>query len=476
MAIAPTLSPAAIAVNRFGLGARPGEPLPGDPRGWLIEQADPRRSAWQPMPPALNGQPSSAALAAQFAERQRALHDASDADKPAVRKHYGEQIRDVYRNAVDARLTSALTTNTPFIERLVHFWANHFAVSIEKPPVAMLAGSFENEAIRPHVLGRFEDMLIAAERHPAMQIFLDQARSVGPDSPAAMRAAARKPDNKRGLNENLAREVMELHTLGVRSGYTQADVTEFARALTGWSLGAMNANAANHPGDATPPGAFVFRARLHEPGARTVMGRQYPQPDEAQPLAVLHDLATAHATARHIAYKLARHFVADTPPPALVDRLADVFDSTGGDLPSVYRALIDAPPAWQTAPAKFKTPWDWTVSSLRGLGRTDPQRMHAAPLLAQLGQPVWRPGSPAGYDDVAASWAAPDALVRRVELAQRFAARFGTPAGDTLDARVLAPRLLAGSVSEATASAVARAESAQTALALLLVSPDFLRR
>jgi uncharacterized protein (DUF1800 family) len=472
MAIAPQLSPAAIAVNRFGLGARPGEPLPADPRGWLIEQADPRASAYQAMPPALNGEPSSAALAAQFADRQRALRDASDADKPAVRKQYGEQIRDIYRNAVDARVTSALTTNAPFIERLVHFWANHFAVSIEKPPVAILAGSFENEAIRPHVLGRFEDMLVAAERHPAMQIFLDQARSVGPDSPAAARAAMRNPDNKRGLNENLAREIMELHTLGVRSGYTQADVTEFARALTGWSLGAMTANAAGNPNDPTPPGAFVFRPRLHEPGVRTVMGKQYAQTDEAQPLAVLHDLANSPATAHHIAEKLARHFVADTPPPALVDRLARVFSDTGGDLPSVYRALADAPEAWPSAPAKFKTPWDWTVSSLRGLGRIDLQGVRAAPLLTQLGQQVWRPGSPAGYDDIAASWAAPDALVRRVELAQRFAAR----AGDRLDARTLGPQLLPGALSDATASAVSRAESAPTALALLLVSPDFLRR
>jgi uncharacterized protein (DUF1800 family) len=472
MANAPQLSPAAIAVNRFGLGARPGEPLPADPRGWLIEQADPRASAYQAMPPALSGEPSSAALAAQFADRQRALRDASDADKPAVRKQYGEQIRDIYRNAVDARVTSALTTNAPFIERLVHFWANHFAVSIEKPPVAMLAGSFENEAIRPHVLGRFEDMLVAAERHPAMQIFLDQARSVGPDSPAAARAAMRNPDNKRGLNENLAREIMELHTLGVRSGYTQADVTEFARALTGWSLGAMTANAAKNPNDPTPPGAFVFRPRLHEPGVRTVMGKQYAQTDEAQPLAVLHDLASSPATAHHVAEKLARHFVADTPPPALVDRLARVFSDTGGDLPSVYRALADAPEAWPSAPAKFKTPWDWTVSSLRGLGRIDLQGVRAAPLLTQLGQQVWRPGSPAGYDDIAASWAAPDALVRRVELAQRFAAR----AGDRLDARTLGPQLLPGALSDATASAVSRAESAPTALALLLVSPDFLRR
>jgi uncharacterized protein (DUF1800 family) len=234
----------------------------------------------------------------------------------------------------------------------------------------------------------------------------------------------------------------------------------------------MTANAAKNPNDPTPPGAFVFRPRLHEPGVRTVMGKQYAQTDEAQPLAVLHDLANSPATAHHIAEKLARHFVADTPPPALVDRLARVFSDTGGDLPSVYRALADAPEAWPSAPAKFKTPWDWTVSSLRGLGRIDLQGVRAAPLLTQLGQQVWRPGSPAGYDDIAASWAAPDALVRRVELAQRFAAR----AGDRLDARTLGPQLLPGALSDATASAVSRAESAPTALALLLVSPDFLRR
>jgi uncharacterized protein (DUF1800 family) len=472
-----SLSPAAIAVNRFGLGARPGDALPADPRGWLLEQADPKTSAYQPIPPALADQPASATLAAQFVERERALRDAKDdgkdkTDKAAIRKQYAQQIREDYRAAVDARVTSALTAGAPFVERLVHFWSNHFAVSIEKPPVAMLAGAFENEAIRPHVLGRFEDMLIAAEKHPAMQIFLDQPRSVGPHSPAAERAALRNPDNKRGLNENLAREIMELHTLGVRSGYTQADVTEFARALTGWSLGVMGPNAGKNPNDPTPPGTFVFRANLHEPGARTIIGRQYAQNGEAQPLAVLHDLATARATAHHIADKLARHFVADTPPPALVDRLAGVFDETGGDLPSVYRTLIEAPEAWTGASAKFKTPWDWTVSMLRGLGRTDLHGVQAAPILTQLGQQVWRPGSPAGYDDVAASWAAPDALVRRVELAQRFAAR----TGDKLDARALGPQLLPGALSESTANAVSRAESAQTALALLLVSPDFLRR
>ena len=467
------VTPAAIALNRFGLGARAGEAAPSDPKHWLTSQLS--SASYQAMPPALANQPTSSALAAEFAERQSAIRNAANNDKQAVRKSYNEKLRDTYRAAVSARFLSALQTPTPFVERLVVFWSNHFAVSVEKPAVAMLAGSFETEAIRPHVLGRFEDMLVAVERHPAMQIFLDQARSVGPDSPAAERAAARNPDRKPGLNENLAREIMELHTLGARSGYDQNDVTEFARALTGWSIGAMGGMGAqryNATANAAAPGQFVFRQQLHEPGSRAIMNRQYDQPSEQQALAVLHDLAASPATAQHIAGKLARHFVADTPPPALVDRLAGVFSATNGDLPSVYQVLIDSPETWSPVDAKFKTPWDWTVSSLRGLGRNDIGDMQIAPLLTQLGQPVWRPGSPAGYDDIAASWAAPDALVRRVELAQRFAARVG----DTLDARALGNQLLAGSLSDATGSELSRAESAPTALALLLVSPDFQRR
>jgi len=471
MADVTSVTPAAIALNRFGLGARAGEAAPSDPKRWLASQL--AGASYQAMSPALANQPTSSALSAEFADRQSAIRNAGNDDKQAVRKSYNEKLRDTYRAAVNARFLSALQTPTPFVERLVVFWSNHFAVSVEKPPVAMLAGSFETEAIRPHVLGRFEDMLVAVERHPAMQIFLDQARSVGPDSPAAERAAARNPDRKPGLNENLAREIMELHTLGVRSGYDQNDVTEFARALTGWSIGAMGGMGAGAQRyNATAPGQFVFRQQLHEPGTRTIMNRQYDQRGEQQALAVLHDLAASPATAQHIAGKLARHFVADTPPPALVDRLASVFSATNGDLPSVYQVLVDSPEAWSPVDAKFKTPWDWTVSSLRGLGLNDIGNMQIAPLLTQLGQPVWRPGSPAGYDDIAASWAAPDALVRRVEMAQRFAARVG----DTLDARTLGNQLLAGSLRDATASELSRAESAPTALALLLVSPDFQRR
>jgi uncharacterized protein (DUF1800 family) len=480
---------AAIAMNRFGLGANPNEPAPANPKAWLLSQFD----HYDVRPAAWMGEPDSATLVTGFAQRRRELRemrkqgkdDAATSQTGAqasgtmsteqgtaqeARKALRADVVTTYRDSVNARVLSALNTQAPFIERLVHFWANHFAISTEKPQVAVLAGAFEVEAIRPHVLGRFEDMLIAVERHPAMQLFLDQTNSIGPDSIAAMRAEQRNPAHPRGLNENLAREIMELHTLGARSGYTQQDVTEFARALTGWSVALPQARGGAN--QAAEPGQFVFHTALHEPGPRTVLGRRYDQSGEAQPLAILHDFASSPATAHHVADKLARHFVSDTPPPAVVARLADAFTQSGGDLPTVYRALIDSPQAWSAVSAKFKSPWEWTISAMRGLGWQDIGNLQTAPLFTQLGQPVWRPGSPAGYDDVAASWASPDALLRRVELAQRLAARVG----DRLDARTLGEQLFAGSLSEPTSTAVSRAESASTALALLFVSPDFQRR
>lgn len=449
----------AIAVNRFGLGARGDEPPPADPKRWLIDQL----GRFDPRPTTLAGiADARTAMTAVIADRL-AARDLDPVAKRAARQSLRKDFRAGYLAAVDARATAALTTPAPFIERLVHFWANHFAVSADKAVTIPFIGAFEVEAIRPHVLGRFADMLFAVERHPAMQLYLDQARSVGPDSAAAQRAALAPQPKRRGLNENLAREIMELHTLGVRTGYTQADVTEFARALTGWSI-------AGTPRDTDPPGSFVFRGAVHEPGTRTIRGRRYDQAGEAQAAAVLDDLAAAPETATHLATKLARHFAGDVPPPALVGRIAQTFTRTGGDLPSVYRVLIDAPECWVPTPVKFKTPWEWSISALRGLGTKALPAQRVAPMLQQLGQPVWRPGAPAGYDDIAASWAAPDALLRRVEVAQRLGERAGT----TTDARALAPRLLA--LSPATAAEIARAESPATGIALLLASPDFLRR
>lgn len=452
------MSTSAIALNRFGLGARPEEPAPADPQRWLLSQLD----TYDALPAPWKPLPRTPALVEVWLEQQRAVRQAPEGQRSGIREAYLRQGRQAYLAAVGARTSAALQSSAPFVERLVHFWSNHFAISVDKLLVVGLSGALEADAIRPHVLGRFEDLLLAVVRHPAMLLYLDQAQSIGPNSLAGLRAQGRQ--RRRGLNENLAREILELHTLGVRSGYTQEDVTEFARALTGWTL----------PRDDLSGGAATFRfvPALHEPGARTVLGRTYAEDGEQQARAILHDVATAPATARHIATKLARHFVADDPPPALVQRLADTFARTGGDLPSVYRELVASPEAWQPPAAKFKSPWEWAISSLRAVGHREMKPMGAANLMNQLGQPVWRPGSPAGYDDSAATWAAPDALLRRVEVAQRIAEQ----AGDAVDARALTPRVLPGALSEATRSAIARAESGGTALALLLVSPEFLRR
>jgi uncharacterized protein (DUF1800 family) len=475
----------AIALNRFGLGARPDEAPPASPRAWLLDQID----AFDPKPEPFSALPAPGKLARDYFQEvgelirkmgaaptppgtpAAAMPEETQAkmERQQRRQALAVEVRDTYRLAVNARVQSALTTPTPFAERLASFWSNHFALSIEKPQVGIYAADFELNAVRPHIMGKFEDMLIAIEQHPAMLYYLDQFRSIGPNSPFGQRASLCRPDRKIGLNENLAREILELHTLGVRTGYSQNDVVEFARALTGWSVGGLGPMAAN---DDVEVGAYLFRPAIHEPGDRTIMDRHYRAAGEAQARAVLHDLAQSSATARHVSTKLARHFVSDDPSPALIARLSEAFLSTGGHLPDLYRVLVDAPEAWVAGETKFKTPWDWTISALRGLGRRDLGKMDAAPLLTQLGQPVWRPGSPAGYDDLSPSWAAPDALMRRVEVAQRFAAS----AGSELDARELAPKLLPGRLSPATATALAQAESGTTALALLLVSPEFQRR
>lgn len=475
-----------IALNRFGLGARSGDPLPTDPKQWLLRQLgefDPHPLAFAQVPQRSQvveqlGNYLEAQQMAARAKRQlqpAALQTAmpqtpADPQGEALKTYLRQTIQQDYLVMNAARLDSALTTASPFVDRLVYFWANHFAVSVDKLPVIGLAGLLEFEAIRPHVLGRFSDMLVAVEQHPAMLVYLDQAQSIGPDSQAGILAAMRGR-NKIGLNENLAREIMELHTLGVRTGYSQADVTEFARALTGWTVSGLGRGPAARLIGGTG-GQFQFAAALHEPGTRTIVGKHYSQEGEKQAKAVLLDLAASPATARHLSTKLARHFAGDDPPNAMVDRLTKAYLSSGGDLPTVYRALIASPEAWAGRSLKFKNPWEWSVSALRAVGAPALDPKIAAGLFRQLGQPTWQPGSPAGWDDIAASWAGPDALVRRVEIAQRIASK----AAPTIDARALAEKLFPESLSETTRTSIARAESPAEGLALLFVSPEFVRR
>lgn len=458
-----SLSPSTIAENRFGLGARPDSAPPADPRGWLKDQLP--RFVVRPAPVAAAG--TSAEAVKAMASYRDELRRTKDADKTAMKAIGGRGgLRDEHLRQGAARVSAAISSPTPFAERLVHFWSNHFAVSADKFVVIGLAGLLEFEAIRPNLNRSFLDMWLAVMRHPAMLLYLDQAQSVGPNSRAAQLARNRQL----GLNENLAREALELHSLGVRTGYAQADVTELARALTGWTVGGLARGPARMLTGDSPAGSFHFAAALHEPGARTVLGKRYPESGEEQARAILGDLARRPETARHIATKLARHFIADEPPPAVIDRLASVFLKTGGDLPSLHRALVDQPEAWAEARPKFKSPWDWTISALRGVGLTTADQRSVG-ALNELGQPVWRPGAPAGWADRMTAWAGPDALLRRVEVAQRVAAI----APPSLDARMLGSRLLGG-VGPGTARVVAGAGSPAQGMALLFVSPEFLWR
>lgn len=460
----------AIAVNRFGLGARPGQ-LEGllDPGRWLRGQL----KAQAPVPPEVGELEGSVAVLAELERlREQRKAAASGPQTPAkreLRRAYGRAITQFHLQQVQVRYQIAATTEQPFRERLVHFFSNHFAVSADKQPLPALAGLFEQEAIRPHVTGRFEDLLIAAVQHPAMTIYLDNQYSLGPNSAAGQSAARRRPERNRGLNENLAREILELHTLGVDGGYEQSDVTAFAKVITGWSVG-RRADLRRDP--ETTVGSFYFRAGQHEPGAQQVLGERYGQSGVEQGLAVLRALARHPATARHLVTKLARHFVADDPPRALIDRLSAAYLRSGGDLAQTLEALIDSPEPWQTSLPKYKSPHDYLISTYRALDYLPDRAGASLGPLRQFGQRPYRPGSPAGWPDTAADWGSADALFKRIEWAGAVGARVRSKANP----RSLAPELLGSTLSDATRRMIARAESTSQGLTLLLASPDFLRR
>jgi uncharacterized protein (DUF1800 family) len=460
-----------IAVLRFGLGARPGdlEAAAADPRGWLVAQTR-GASVLSGTAPLTSSDLIFAGVLAAREERQEMKHEAAaapDADGKAGGMLLRDAYQPHYRAQVLARAQSAASTTRPFAERLVHFWSNHFAVSADKGAIFGLAGTLENEAVRPHVNGRFIDLLTAVEQHPAMIAFLDNQFSVGADSPAARLAARRQTKRRFGINENLAREILELHTLGVDGGYTQSDVTSFAQIITGWSIGGGRGRLA---GGQT--GRFYFRDDLHEPGPKTFLGKNYRDDGQAQGEAVLADLARHPKTAHFIATKLVRHFIADDPPQAAVQRLAHAYLKSGGDLPQVYAALIEAPEAWEPELRKFKTPEDFVFSTLRALDVTPQKPQEVIRSFELLGQRQYTPGSPAGWADTAKSWDGSDALMHRVLWASRVAERYeegANPLG-------VASSSLGGFARADTLTALRRAASGSQALTLLLMSPEFQRR
>ena len=464
-----TSQAAVSAVHRFALGPRQGDlqAATRDPQAWLLGQLDAALPA-----AAFAGLPSSLDYLRRETDYQQqqkvARQSGGGSDDPEAIK---QMARALYREATAEELRRryvwAATTPDGFAERIVRFWSNHFAVSADKRPAALYAAPMEREAIRPHAFGSFTDLVLAVETHPAMLRYLDNTASVGDDSPQAVRARAKNPDARGpGLNENLAREIMELHTLGVNGGYTQADVTELARAITGWGV----PGARDFERDAAAS-SFMFRAGAHEGGTRSVLGRRYAQEGQAQGRAVLADLCVHPATARHVCMQLARHFVADVPPPTLVQRMAQAWTRSGGDLPAVYRVLVESREAWAADARKFRTPDDYLVAGLRagGIDALDDKRARMlVGVLGKLGQPPFTPRSPAGFADDAASWNGPDALWKRVQVAQSLARIGGDPDPQAVVDSVWGDRLDAD-----TALAVHRAESRRDALALLFASPAF---
>jgi uncharacterized protein (DUF1800 family) len=477
------------ALNRLGYGPRPADAAAIAAEGagpwlerFLLEQLEPRRL---PQPPALSARLQGlevlklsqaelfsryrqATQAARAARRDQAQGMAADADSlNAVR----EQIRPLVAQAATARLSRALQSPAQLEEVLTEFWFNHFNVFAGKQAVGVLLADYEQRAIRPHVLGRFRDMLGATARHPAMLIYLDNAQSVvaGYQPPQrARRFLDQRPDLKArapaGLNENYARELMELHTLGVDGGYTQRDVTELARMLTGWGLDTRKALAGGR-GD-----LFAFDPHKHDSGTKTWLGETIRGSGVGEGEHALDVLAGHPATARHLAYKFAQAFVADEPPASLVDKLAADFRATGGDLRSFTRTLIRADEFWRrdAYQAKFKTPYQYLVSSLRALDLqpANPQNLLAA--LAQAGQPMFGAATPDGYKNTAAAWRNPEALTQRVQLATTLGQRSGMTS-ERLSAT------LGASLSEPTRRTLA-AEPAGQQVALLLASPDFMKR
>ena len=442
------------ALNRFGLGARVAEVRQlDDPRGWLREQ--------------LRGGPPLMAVAPVSVS---ALRDAVNAfrmvrgDDREARQRARQRLNEIARMEAHAALAERVATNRPYVERLVAFWSNHLCVSAAaKPIIGPLAGSYERDVIRTHVLGRFEDMVLASAKHPAMLAYLDNAQSIGPNSPAARRGGrGRRPGGgSRGLNENYARELLELHTVGVNGGYGQEDVLELARILTGWSTGGLNGRGSLE---------FVFMPQRHEPGARRVMGKRYADDGVAQGERAIRDFCRHPSTATFVATKLVTHFAGDQPTPASIERMAAVFRKTDGNLREVANALIDLPEAWNAGTRKFRTPQDWLVAALRAGSRNefDPRLTNA---LRQMRQPLWAPQAPKGFGDTIQEWSDPDSLLNRAELARTLTHRGGRQ--DAADAGALLEVVELSTDDPLRAMVSNRSIPAPDRIALVIAGPAF---
>lgn len=449
----------AIAAHRFGLGARPGEidRASRNPKAWLKSQIN--TPADQPAPLGGGTFKNGGELVVEMLQyqRDRAMERRNGGGADPVKMFFKVKAQE-FLDELAARYAHGFTTDRPFAERLVWFWSNHFVVSAQNPRATTLVGAFEREAIRPHITAKFEDMFLAVTSHPAMLLYLDNAQSIGPHSRAGEFAG-------KGLNENLGRELMELYTLGVDGGYTQADVIGMAKILTGWSLSRDGQN-----------NGFAYFENRHEPGDVTLRGRTYP-PTLDGGVAAIKELAHDPATARHIARKMATHFIADDPPAESVARLEKTFNETGGDLRALAHAVVDDANAWKPGPGKMRTPVEYVTAGYRLLNlpkgdNTEKQVRGAVAATRLMGQTPLSPPAPKGWPDTSDAWSGPDAVLTRIEWAQQVGQKM--PPG--FDSAAIAEMGVGPLLQPATKTAMVQAESQSDALALLLSSPEFQRR
>ena len=444
------------AGSRLGYAPTPASAQAAEaaPRSWALQQIDAAYAASQ-RPPAI---PVGLArinaplndIARDFqAEREarktlRTQAAPGGASTQPVSAALGGEVfsREMAQGAAAWRVMACSDPDleNPLLARMTEFWFNHLNVFVGKGVVRPFVGHYAINVIRAHALGRFEDLLLASAKHPAMLLYLDQAQS-----------------NSRGLNENYARELMELHTLGVNSGYTQNDVHELARILTGWTVNLRDGEG------------FRFAERLHDKEAKTLLGRSYGTPVSHRGMAEGEDairfLARQPATAQRVSARIATFFVADKPPPALVEQLSKTFLETQGDIRAVMRALVESPEFWAADSQLFKTPLDYACSALTAAGGVKERRdiVQTLAFLGQAGQPLHGWQTPDGYKTDAATWLAPEALTRRADYAMGLAQRTAEPV------------YLNAFLSPATQGRIAR-EAAPMRTGLMLASPDFMRK
>ncbi|WNC73053.1 DUF1800 domain-containing protein [Thalassotalea psychrophila] len=453
-----TNSKATIAANRFGLGAKPGELelAKQNPKKWLAAQ----------LTPVVFDQnlPSSNDVFLQLSKyqaikRQNKKNKVSEEQDKKDNKVRQKFIQTTYRKLASDTFVQSINSDNSLAWRLLDFFSNHFSVSANGNVMTAIAATLEREAIAANLFNNFEDMLLAVSKHPAMLTYLNNERSFGPNSKLATKS--KKAKKGVGLNENLAREILELHTLGVKGGYSQADVIELAKGITGWSV------ANSHKEDAT---GFIYRAWGKEPGNRVLLGKTYKQKGIKQGEAMLKGLANHPNTAKFICHKLVKHFISDNPDSQLVDILVKRWQETGGNIKEVMLALINSEQAWHVEQEKFKTPREFLQSTYRALPQNTIKFKQLFFTLNTFGQQPFQAGSPAGFSDEQQDWDGGNALMSKIDWTTLYASRIRSNAENIMN------NTLALASSHNTYKAVVRAESRKQALVMLLMSPEFLRR